>query len=412
MQQELRADHTDVVLQKTPLTFDVSACEIFSALIAGACLTILPPRSHKDPIYVSQAIKLMDVTRAHFVPSMLQAFLEVSPNVTSLRHVLCSGEELPPLLVERFFEKFPMVQLHNLYGPTEASVEVTYWRCEPSGFNGRVLIGRPIANTQIYILDRNQRPVGVGIHGEIYIGGVGLARGYVNRPDFTAERFVANPFGMPGSRLYKSGDVGRFLPDGNIEFLGRNDDQVKIRGFRIETGEIEAVLLKHPAVRRAIVQVREDAPGHRRLIAYCLTDQAMRVDAGILRSYIGERLPDYMVPSAVVILDAVPLTESGKVDHRRLPTPDRSRESLCTSYVAPRTCIEQALAEIWSEVLNVPRVGIHDNFFDLGGHSLLAASLIARQRVAVEIGVSLQDLFFSPTIASLIERATRRESLT
>ena len=268
-----------------------------------------------------------------------------------------------------------------------------------------VPIGRPIANTRIYILDRELQPVPVGVPGELHIGGDGLARGYLNRPDLTAEKFIADPFsGEPGARLYRTGDLARYRPDGNIEFLGRMDHQVKVRGFRIELGEIEAVLGQHPGLREAVVLAREDGPGDKRLVAYVVAHSGgASVAVSELRGFLGEKLPDYMIPSVFVFLDAMPLTPSGKVDRRGLPAPDAARPEGQEGYVAPRTPVEEALAGIWAEVLGLDRVGIHDNFFELGGHSLLATQVVSQARRLFQVELALRRLFEAPTVAGLVE---------
>jgi len=278
MQDAYRLDGNDRVMQKTPYSFDVSVWEFFWPLMTGACLVVAIPEGHKDPNYLIDVIRRQQITTMHFVPSMLRMFLEAEgvEQCTSLRRVICSGEALPVDVQKRFFERLN-AELHNLYGPTEASVDVTYWRCLRSDTRNTVPIGKPIWNTQIYILDKHLRPVPIGIPGELHIGGVGLARGYLNRPQLTAEKFIPDPFcAEPGARLYKTGDLARFLPDGNVEYLGRMDYQVKIRGFRIELGEIESVLEQHPAVGQAVVMAREDQPGDKRLAAYVVADPEYR----------------------------------------------------------------------------------------------------------------------------------------
>ena len=266
-------------------------------------------------------------------------------------------------------------------------------------------IGRPLPNTRIYVLDRQLHPVPVGVPGELYIGGDGLARGYLGRPGLTAERFVPDPFSAePGARLYWTGDRARYLSDGNLEFLGRVDHQVKIRGFRLELGEVEAALADHPAVRECVVLAREDAPGHRRLVAYVVPVQPSVPSGRELRSFLQGRLPDHMVPSAFVLLDALPLTLNGKLDRRMLPAPDQTRPDLDEAFIGPRTPVEETIAGIWGEVLKVERVGVHDNFFELGGHSLLATQVIARVRAAFEVELALRALFEAPTVAGLADR--------
>jgi surfactin family lipopeptide synthetase A len=274
-----------------------------------------------------------------------------------------------------------------------------------------VPIGRPIANTQLYILDPVLQPVPIGIPGELYIGGDGLARGYLNRPDLTAEKFIPNPFGSePGARLYKTGDLARHRPDGNLEFLGRLDHQVKLRGFRIELGEIEAVLGGHPAVREAVVVVREDVPGDMRLVAFVVSDQEPAPASRELRAFLQAKLPDYMIPSVFIRLDILPLTPNGKVDRRALPAPDQARPAPEDAFVAPRTPVEEGLARIWAQVLGLEQVGIHDNFFELGGHSLLAMRVISRLRDTFHMELPLRSLFEAPTVAGLALTIAQRQA--
>jgi len=265
-----------------------------------------------------------------------------------------------------------------------------------------VTIGRPTANAQIYILNADLQPMPVDVPGELYVGGVGVSRGYLNRPDLTAEKFVPNPFSdEPGARLYKTGDLGCYRIDGNIEFLGRIDDQIKLRGFRIELGEIEAVLKQHPAVRQAVALVRENLHGGKELAAYVVPKEDEKPTIGALRSFLKSKLPDYMIPSAFLFLNALPLTTHGKVDRRALPAPDQNDQELEKPYVAPRTPVEQAIATIWAEVLKLDRVGIHDNFFELKGHSLLATRVVSRLRTAFGLEIPLRSLFELPTVATL-----------
>jgi acyl-coenzyme A synthetase/AMP-(fatty) acid ligase len=314
--------------------------------------------------------------------------------------VFCSGEALPIELQDRFFSHLS-AELHNLYGPTEAAVDVTYWECQRSSSFRTIPIGRPIANIQMYILDSRLEPVPVGVSGELHIGGIGLARGYLNRPELTAEKFIPDPFSQaPEARLYKTGDLARYRPDGAIEYLGRLDFQVKLRGFRIELGEIETVLKLHPSVREAVVVAREDAPGDRRLVAYVAPASAS-APASELREYLTTRLPSYMVPSAFVFLDAFPLTPNGKLNRKALPEPEGRSQEPDGSYVAPRTPVEEALAGIWCQVLNLKQLGIHDNFFELGGHSLLAIQVISRVRNVSQLEITLGAFFETPTIAGL-----------
>ncbi len=408
MQDEYRLTASDRVLQKTPFSFDVSVWEFFWPLMFGARLVVARPEGHKDGEYLVRTIREQHVTVVHFVPSMLQLFLE-TPDVEKcdcLRHVICSGEALSLDLQNRFFRRLD-ARLHNLYGPTEAAVDVTYWECRRNGHLKTVPIGRPVANTKIYILDSHMQPTPVGVPGELHIGGVQVARGYVNRPDLTAEKFVPDPFSDdPGARLYKTGDLARYLPDGNIEYLGRLDHQVKIRGLRIELAEIESVLIQHPTVREAALVAREDTPGDQRLVAYVVLKPASPLNSSELRDHLKRSLPDYMIPAAFVELDALPLTSSGKVDRRGLPAPKEQPRSE-GAYLAPRNGLEKAIAEIWRELLHVEQVGIHDNFFDLGGHSLLIVQAHRRLRGITDKDLSVADLFRFSTISALAEHLSR-----
>ncbi|ARL19935.1 non-ribosomal peptide synthetase [Burkholderia pseudomallei] len=416
MQQTYALDERDAVLQKTPFSFDVSVWEFFWPLMSGARLVIAKPEGHKDPAYLSELIDRERVTTLHFVPSMLQAFLEdegAARGCGSVKRVMCSGEALPPSLVKRFYRCLPDARLHNLYGPTEAAVDVTAWACDAEEGGASVPIGWPIANTRIYVLDGHGQPVPRGVAGELYIGGVQVARGYLNRPELTRERFVDDPF-VAGGRLYKTGDLARWRTDGSLEYLGRNDFQVKIRGFRIELGEIEAQLAKVAGVREAVVLAREAAPdtkrhaasnensasnsGEKRLVAYYTGD----ADATALRAQAAQHLPSYMVPSAYVRLDAWPLTPNGKLDRHALPAPADDAYARA-EYEAPQGAKEEALAAIWKDLLPVERISRHDNFFELGGHSLLAITLIEHMRRA-NLHADVTTLFTAPTLADLAVR--------
>jgi acyl-coenzyme A synthetase/AMP-(fatty) acid ligase len=379
----------DVVLQKTPFSFDVSVWEIFWPLMAGATLEIARPEGHKDPAYLRALIEDARVTTAHFVPSMLQVFLEQPHRGTSaLRRVVCSGEALQAGLARRFHERLPGVALHNLYGPTEAAVDVTAWTCPPEHEGSIIPIGRPIANTRMYVLDDRRQPVPVGVRGELYIGGVQVGRGYLNQPGLTAERFVPDPFGAsPGARMYKTGDLGRWRADGTIEYLGRNDFQVKIRGFRVELGEIEARLSQVPDAGEVVVLARQDGDD-KRLVAY----YAGEVGVQALREHAQAHLPQYMVPSAYVRVQRWPLTPNGKLDRKALPAPD-GEAYVSRDYQAPQGAVEETLARLWSDLLKVDRVGRHDDFFELGGHSLLAVNLVAEVRRAFDVALELVVVF-------------------
>ncbi|HYR08117.1 MAG TPA: amino acid adenylation domain-containing protein, partial [Longimicrobium sp.] len=411
MQAEYGLDADDVVLQKTPFSFDVSVWEFFWPLQQGACLVMARPDGHRDPQYLQEVIEARGVTTLHFVPSMLRQFVETADaaRCTSLTRVICSGEALPPALVQRFHERMPeSVELHNLYGPTEAAVDVTYWACERAESIQVVPIGRPVWNTRMYVLDAGLRPVPAGVPGELYIGGVQVARGYLGRPALTAERFIPDPFASDGARLYRTVDRARWLESAEgpaaassrtavLEYLGRLDQQVKIRGFRIEPGEIESALLGHGGVREGAVVVREDEPGERRLVAYVVGD----ADAESLRVHLGRTLPEHMVPAAFVALDELPLTPNGKLDRGALPAPEYASGE---RWVAPRTQAEEVLAEMWADVLRLERVGVHDNFFELGGHSILATVVVGMIQAAFSVAMPLRALFEGPTVAELAER--------
>ncbi|WP_157461971.1 non-ribosomal peptide synthetase, partial [Chitinimonas koreensis] len=404
MQDEYRLGRDDAVLQKTPFSFDVSVWEFFWPLLAGARLVMARPGGHKDPAYLARTIAERRITTLHFVPSMLEVFLQHpdAAQCTSLRHVVCSGEALPAALAAQARAALPEAGLHNLYGPTEAAVDVTAWTCPRDGVPPVVPIGRPIANTAIYILDALQQPVPQGVAGEIHIGGVQVGRGYLNRPELTAERFPADPFSAdPRARMYRTGDLGRWLADGQIEYLGRNDFQVKLRGFRIELGEIEARLAACPGVQSAVVLAREDQAGNPRLVGYFVAAGDAPADEA-LRKWLGAALPDYMVPAAFVPLARWPLTPNGKLDRKALPAPEAAALD-ARAYVAPRTPIEAAMAEIWADVLRLDRVGVQDNFFDLGGHSLLAARVATRIQESLGVELPLRVLFDSPTIEDVLE---------
>jgi len=413
MQERYLLTAADAVLQKTPVSFDVSVWELFWPLLTGATLVMARPEGHKDPEYLATLIRTAGITTVHFVPSMLLAFLEHSAAVTctGLRRVVCSGEALSAVLVQRAREILPQAVLHNLYGPTEAAIDVTYWQSPPADVPtpNRIPIGRPVANTTCFVLDRWGAPTPIGVAGELHIGGVQVARGYLNRAALTAERFIPDPFGAPGSRLYSTGDLAQWRTDGMLEYLGRNDHQVKVRGFRIELGEIEAALLGHPAVCEAAAIALTDKAGDPRLVAYYVlvpTASATRdgePSAAALQGYLGERLPSYMVPAAYVHLGTMPLTPNGKLDRKALPAPEDGAFA-SRGYEAPVGAAEEAVAAIWGELLGVKRVGRHDDFFALGGHSLLAVRLVERMR-RQDLNADIRTLFASPTLAALAETA-------
>ncbi len=409
-QDQYRLTEADVVLQKTPFSFDVSVWEFFWPLLAGARMVLAQPGGHRDPDYLVKLIVEERVTLCHFVPAMLGVFL-AHPGVErcrSLRHVICSGEALSYPLQERFFSILP-AQLHNLYGPTEAAVDVTHWTCQRNGKLNIVPIGRPVANTRAYILDSDFRPVPVGVPGELYIGGVQVGRGYHKRPDLTAERFIPDPFhGTPGARLYKTGDLCRWLPDGNIEYLGRLDFQVKIQGNRIELGEIETALCRHPAIATAVVVAHDDGTNGKHLAAFIVTSDAGSPTAEELREFLKQKLPAFMLPARFVFLEQLPLLPNGKVNRKALivpATPDRQRER---TYMAPSDQTERRLIQIWESLLGLNSIGIQDDFFELGGQSLLAVRLLAEIERDFEIQLAMPAIFQAPTVEALARAIRNR----
>jgi amino acid adenylation domain-containing protein len=403
MQSRFPLTGSDRVLQKTPIGFDASVWEFYAPLLTGAQLIMAKPDGHRDAAYLVEAIKGNGVTVLQLVPSLLRFLLNEPEfqSCTSLRRVYCGGEQLPLELVQQFHSRLG-AELVNLYGPTEATIDSTYWICSRGQLSEPVPIGVPVANMRAYILDSSLEMVPVGVAGELYLGGAGLGRGYLNRPDLTGASLIPDRFSaQPGQRLYKTGDLARYREDGNIEYLRRVDYQLKLRGFRIELGEIAAVISAHPRVREAVVIVREGQAGDQRLVAYLLTETASEVTVSDLRVYLGDRLPEYMVPSYFVFLEAWPLTPSGKIDRLALPPPDRTRPDLAQSRSAPRNQAEERLAGIWKEVLELDQVGVTDNFFELGGHSLLAVRLLSEIEKAFGQKIPLVSLFRSTTIESL-----------
>src|SRR5690606_24435366 len=385
---------------KTATTFDASVWKFLAPLVVGGPVVLARPGGEKDTAYHASAIRHYGITITNAVPTELRALL-LEPEFaacTSLRHFVTGGEAVDWELVREFERCLPGTELGHYYGATEASDVST--SMDPAALvpgPGPVPIGRPIANTRVYVLDPELRPVPVGVVGELCIGGVGLGRGYLNRPELTAERFVPNPFAA-GERLYRTGDLARWRPDGILAFVGRTDHQVKIRGQRIELGEIEAALDAQQGVRKSAVIVREDRPGDRRLVAYV---EAEGIDAAALRTALRTRLPDYLVPAAMVPLQVRPHLASGKIDRHALPAPATDPAETARDCVAARTPIEATLAAIWAEVLGRGLVGIHDDFFELGGHSLMATQAMARTRQALGLDIPLRTLFEAPTIARL-----------
>ncbi|NWE25092.1 amino acid adenylation domain-containing protein, partial [Pseudomonas gingeri] len=393
-------DRHGALLQKAPFSFDGSVWEFFWPLTVGMRLVLARPEGHRDPAYLAQLVREQQISVIKFVPAMLQQFLELEEvsQCISLTDVFCGGGELTAALARSVQKRLPRVRLHNVYGPTEATVDSTAWTLEPGAPvpEPQLPIGRPISNTRLYVLDDQDLPVPQGVSGQLHIGGVGVARGYLGLPQLVAERFIDSPF-VAGDRLYRTGDLVRYRADGNLEFLGRNDDQVKIRGLRIELGEVQSRLSAHPALKDAVVMVREDEPGDPRLVAYYAAEERQAIES--LRAHLLEHLPGYMLPTAFVHLQALPLTPNGKPDRKALPAPDPSSR-VQRVYEAPRGEVEITLARIWAEVLKVEQVGRHDNFFELGGHSLLAVKLIERMR-QVELSADVRVLFGQPTLAAL-----------
>lgn len=390
MQEEYRIGVGDKILQKTPYSFDVSVWEFFWPLMTGATLVMARPDGHKDPRYLIDLITAQNITVCHFVPSMLAIFLEDpdSARCGVLRKVFCSGEALSYEITQRFYSRLPSSELHNLYGPTEASVDVTYWACPKTERRGIVPIGRPVANTQLYVLDPAGEPLPAGVPGELMLGGVQLARGYLNRPELTAEKFITHrEFG----RLYRTGDLSRWLPDGNVEYLGRLDFQVKLHGFRIELGEIEAALSSHPGVIEAAAGVVERRPGDQRLAAWIVA-RAEPPSAAELREHLRRTLPPHMVPNVFKVMERLPLLSNGKMDRKALPSPFVDAGFQVQQKVQPSTPAQLGLRDLWAELLGITDIGVDDRFLDIGGHSLLAMQMATRIQKKFGVKVPLRSI--------------------
>jgi arthrofactin-type cyclic lipopeptide synthetase A len=393
------------LLQKAPYSFDSSVWEIFWPLCSGMRLVLARADGNRDSAYVTQVIREQNITVVKFVPALLQQFIEQDDvsQCTSLTDVLNGGGELTVALARQVRERLPWVRLHNVYGPTETTVDSSGWTLEPGEPvpQTQVPIGKALSNTRLYVLDAGDHPVPFGVSGHLHIGGVGVARGYLGLPHLQAERFIDSPF-VAGDRLYRTGDLVRYGADGNLEFLGRNDFQVKLRGVRLELGEIEERLLEHPAIREAVVLVRDE-----RLVAYySVRAESPEPTLEALRTHVLAQLPEFMVPGAYVMLAALPLTPNDKIDRKALPEPG-AEALLSRPYAPPEGDVEIALAQIWAQVLKVEQVGRDDNFFELGGHSLLAVSLVARMRLA-GLHVDARTLFSQPTLAALAAQTTRQ----
>jgi amino acid adenylation domain-containing protein len=411
MQYAYPLDANDKVLQKTPFNFDVSVWELFWPLLQGSQLIYAKPEGHKDPDYLRDIIIQHRISTLHFVPSMLGIFLQ-TPSVEqciSLRQVFTSGEALQLTHSTDFFSHLPQAGLFNLYGPTEASIDVSYYNCIPNETHSSIAIGKPIHNTQLHILDQSLKVLPIGVAGDLYIGGEGLALGYLNQAELTQKTFIENPYftkGHPSKRLYKTGDIARYRSNGDIEYLGRSDHQIKIRGLRVELGEIEAALCKLPNIKESIVILKESSPSNQYLLAYLLTDE--NIDKQTISQALKISLPDYMVPSLFIAIDKWPLSANGKIDKKRLPEPDTT-QTLADNYAAPRNDTEETLTQIWATLLGVEKVGINDNFFELGGHSLLATQMASRIRTSFACSLELKAIFEYPTIAELAVHLLEKE---
>jgi amino acid adenylation domain-containing protein len=424
---DLKLTASDVVAQTAPQAFDISVWQFLIALLVGGRVTIFPDEIAFDPTRLPASVQSEGITVLEVVPSLLRAILdqidlqgENRPALGSLRWMIPTGEALPPETCRLWFSQYPDIPMVNAYGPTECSDDVTHcFIVDPPDLDvAHMPIGRPVPNTQLYILDPDWLPVPMGIAGELYVGGAGVCRGYLSDPARTSEGFIPNPFDVTqtsvcesqvgGTRLYRTGDLARHLPDGAIEFLGRIDHQVKIRGFRIELGEIESTLLREPGVKEAVVVPFERGAGDKRLAAY-IVPQSGSLDATALRSSLKDKLPNYMAPNAYVVMERLPLTPSGKIDRKALPAPESKHIASDESYVAPRTPVEKLIADIWKDVLGVERVGVHDDFFEIGGQSLLATQLAYKIQQVLPVEISLRSFFEAPTVAQLAELVAQNQ---
>jgi nonribosomal peptide synthetase DhbF len=399
MQHQIPLGPDDRLLQKTPAGFDVTVREVFWPLLAGASIVVADPDGHRDPAYLAETIVAENITIAHFVPSGLKVFLQEpdAAKCVSLRRVVCGGEALPAEL-QAWFASVLEADLYNVYGPTEAAVDVTSMLCPRNPEPGPVLIGRPVWNTWLYVLDEQRRMLPPGVTGELYLAGVQLAEGYLGRPELTAERFISDPFGEPGARMYRSGDAARWRADGVIEFFGRLDHQVKIRGFRVELEEIESVLLRDGQLSQAVCLVREDVPGDQRLVAYIVPVTGTDPDIDKLRAQAVAALPDYMVPTAFVVLDQLPLTSNEKLDRKALPKPEARVTPVGRE---PSTPEELLVAGLFAELLGVSSVGAEQDFVELGGNSLLISRLINEIHKRSGVRLRIRKILEDPSVQAI-----------
>ncbi|KAM3097683.1 non-ribosomal peptide synthetase [Phormidesmis sp. 146-12] len=401
MQQRPGIVQTDILLSVTTLSFDIAVLELLLPLTIGATLRLVSRQVAMNGEALLNAIEQSGATIMQATPATWRLLLAVGWKNTPNLKIFCGGEALPSDLAGELVSRAK--EVWNLYGPTETTIWSTCYLIKEAA---KPLIGRPIANTQLYLLDDYQQPVPIGVPGELYIGGAGVVRGYLDRPDLTAERFLPDPFSTdPRARLYRTGDLVRYLPDGNLEYLRRIDQQVKVRGFRIELGEIEATILQHSSIQEAVVSVRNEASGEKTLVGYLVPVSSPSADLiPNLRQFLKGKLPEHMLPTAFMTLESLPLTPNGKIDRNALPQIDSTARSLLEQYIAPRSQVEQQMAEIWQQVLKLDRIGIHDNFFELGGYSLLAIQIVSRLRPVLQVEIPLPSLFELPTIAALSER--------
>ncbi|RIK37175.1 MAG: non-ribosomal peptide synthetase, partial [Chloroflexi bacterium] len=399
-------DESDRVAQASNSAFDAMTFELWGALLNGACLVGISQEVLLSPSELARTLRQYGITTLFLTTALFNQIAQTAGSAfKEMRHVLFGGEAVIPHWVAEVLTHGPPQRLLHVYGPTENTTFSTWYLVDevPPGAT-TIPIGRSLANDAVYILDRHLNPVPVGIVGELYLSGPGLARGYFNHPALTAEKFLPNPYASePGARMYRTGDLARFLPNGNVEFLGRTDHQVKLRGFRIELGEIEAVLGQHPAVQQAVVLLHQNIQGEKKLIAYVVPVKSSRPTVTDLYSHLQQRLPDYMIPGAFILLNELPLTPNGKLDRQALPAPDTIRPELVNAYEPPRNKVEETLATIWADLLGIERVGIYDNFFEIGGHSLLATQLVSRIENAFHVEIPLRTVFEASTVASLAQ---------